>query len=50
VPREALVAKFVSLAERPDAEALAARILALDASSDVAVLEEVLTPEPIAVS
>ena len=50
VSREALIAKFISLAERADADALAARILTLDDSADLQVLEEVFSPEPIAAS
>jgi 2-methylcitrate dehydratase PrpD len=43
VTREALVAKFVSLAERTDAESLVARLLALDSYEDLAAVDEVLS-------
>jgi 2-methylcitrate dehydratase PrpD len=43
VSREALVAKFVSLAERPDAEALAARLLALDTAEDLLAIDATLS-------
>jgi 2-methylcitrate dehydratase PrpD len=46
VSREALVAKFVSLAERPDAESLAARLLALDAAEDLSAIEATLAAQP----
>jgi 2-methylcitrate dehydratase PrpD len=42
VSREALIAKFVSLAERDDAEALAERLLTLDSAADLGVLADVL--------
>jgi 2-methylcitrate dehydratase PrpD len=42
VSLEALRAKFIALAERPDAEALAARLLTLDTAADLQVLEEAL--------
>jgi 2-methylcitrate dehydratase PrpD len=38
VSREGLVAKFVSLAERPDAEALAQGLLTLEAAEDLSTL------------
>ncbi len=43
VSREGLIAKFVSLAERPDAESLAQRLLALDQASDLSALSEALS-------
>ena len=46
VSREALVAKFVSLAERDDAEALAERLLKLDSAADLSVLADVLAVQP----
>ncbi len=49
VAREGLVAKFVSLAERPDAEALAARLLTLDAASDLGALEDALAQQAVTV-
>jgi len=42
VSREALVAKFVSLAERDGAEALADRLLKLDSAADIGVLADIL--------
>jgi 2-methylcitrate dehydratase PrpD len=42
VPREALVAKFTSLAGRPDAQDLAQRLLRLDQASDLGVLRDAL--------
>jgi 2-methylcitrate dehydratase PrpD len=42
VSLEALRAKFVSLAERADAEALADRLLALDRASDLSILSDAL--------
>jgi 2-methylcitrate dehydratase PrpD len=44
VPRNALVAKFVSLTQRPDAESLAARLLALDSAEDLSAIDETLAP------
>jgi 2-methylcitrate dehydratase PrpD len=43
VPRDALVAKFVSLAERPDAESLAASLLALDSAEDLSAIDATLS-------
>jgi 2-methylcitrate dehydratase PrpD len=42
VSRDGLIAKFVSLADRADAEALARRILALDNAPDLAALSDAL--------
>jgi 2-methylcitrate dehydratase PrpD len=44
VSRAGLVAKFVSLAERPDAESLAARLLTLDSAPDLSALDDALSP------
>jgi 2-methylcitrate dehydratase PrpD len=43
VSREGLITKFVSLAERRDGEALAARLLAIDSASDLSALEDALS-------
>lgn len=50
VSREALIAKFVSLAERADAEVLAARLLALDTAEDLGAVEDALSDQPVSVS
>jgi 2-methylcitrate dehydratase PrpD len=50
VAREALIAKFVSLAERPDAEALAKRLLTLDTAADLSAVEDALSVQPVSVS
>jgi 2-methylcitrate dehydratase PrpD len=43
VTREGLMAKFTSLAGRPDAESLAGRLLGLDAAPDLSALEDALS-------
>jgi hypothetical protein len=43
VSRAELVAKFVSLADRPDAEALAQELLALDRAGDLGALTNALS-------
>ncbi len=49
VMREGLVAKFVSLAQRPDADALAQRLLTIDAAADLSALEDALAPQTLPV-
>jgi hypothetical protein len=40
----------VSLAERADAEVLAARLLALDTAEDLGAVEDALSDQPVSVS